>query len=56
MSCVNWANRKKLSKRSIADPDVKKAIDELTTAKDMVTPETIFDANKMESVIETLNK
>ena len=35
---------------------MKKAIDELTTAKDMVTPETIFDANKMESVIETLNK
>lgn len=35
---------------------MKKAIDELTTAKDMVTPETIFDANKMESFIETLNK
>ena len=35
---------------------VKKAIDELTNAKAMVTPDTILDANRMESVIETLNK
>ena len=38
------------------NPDVKKAIDELTNAKAMVTPDTILDANRMESVIETLNK
>ena len=38
------------------NPGVKKAIDELTNTKAMVTPETIFDANKMETVIETLNK
>ena len=38
------------------DPDVKKAIDELTNAKAMVTPDTILDANRMESVIEMLNK
>lgn len=54
---VNLAD---LQKQYPNNPDVKKAIekaiDELTTAKDMVTPETIFDANKMESVIETLNK
>ena len=37
-------------------PDAKKAIDELTNAKAMVTPDTILDANRMESVIETLNK
>ena len=37
-------------------PDVKKAIDELTNAKAMVTPDTILDANRMESVIEILNK
>ena len=38
------------------NPNVKKAIDELTNAKAMVTPDTILDANRMESVIETLNK
>ena len=38
------------------DSDVKKAIDELTNAKAMVTPDTILDANRMESVIEILNK
>ena len=38
------------------NPNVKKAIDELTNEKAMVTPDTILDANRMESVIETLNK
>ena len=45
-----------LQKQYPNNPDVKKAIDELTNAKAMVTPDTILDANRMESVIETLNK
>ena len=45
-----------LQKQYPNNPDVKKAIDELTNAKTMVTPETIFDANKMETVVKALNK
>ena len=45
-----------LQKQYPNNPDVKKAIDELTNAKAMVTPDTILDADRMESVIETLNK
>ena len=45
-----------LQKQYPNNPDVKKAIDELTNAKTMVTPETIFDANKMKTVVKALNK
>src|SRR5699024_4625281 len=37
-------------------PDVKDALEKLNAAKEQVIPENIFNADKMEEVIDTLNK